>query len=787
MEQVSHFNRFRELPLTAIRPQGFLREFLLRQEQGLSGHYAEQGYPYNTVMWRGTIAVHLLTREYHPAEIKVPDTWWPYEQCAYLLDGLERLGLLLDNRQMTNVFAENLAFLRKHLSTAGLMEAYRMDSLWPLTVFFRGVEAYAAAAPEEARQVYRDFAAYYQSLSVDELAGKFRNVTAIEALSVLFFQCREPRFRELATAAWTEHEQRNRRRDIYEEELFEEKCKAGARLAMHGVTFCEELKLPVILFDMTGEKHYLESAEAILQGVLRDHEQPGGMISANEFLSGRDPLQGYEICVISDFLWTLGYFLMARGKAEYADRMERIAYNALPGAVTRDFSAVQYISGVNQIVSTPFANHTHHYRGRSPWRQYRPNHAPECCAGNIHRAMPNFVARMWLADANGAPVAALYGPSEIHWHYNGKTVDIQEQTEYPFAETITFEFKVDGTLQMPFSFRIPAWCAQASVKLNGRPHPMELAAGKFVTITSEWRAGDRLELTLPMAVKQCRDRQWTWVERGPLLYAYLPPAHTSRDGQGAIAEYRFEPAADWNYALPENLEKTCRVLTCNSSGYPFAQPPVALEVDAHRISNYSDLALARFTPPIPLFYRVSGTTEKLRLVPVGAGELRLAAFPDARERRLVPVMTCVAAPQCYPYNFRLPLSEQCFEGELYFDRAMVDFCGNNYLPPDETEYFDLIRCYHEDSNVLTYMQFDIWADEAGPATLVLNAAHCAEGWFNGRKILSLNGIYEAEMSAGEWFPISLRRGHNYFKLKIAARVRPSQYRIAWGARCTVFQ
>lgn len=50
------FARYKECALTQITPKGWLREFLVRQKEGMTGHPEALSYPYNTCLWAGEIA-----------------------------------------------------------------------------------------------------------------------------------------------------------------------------------------------------------------------------------------------------------------------------------------------------------------------------------------------------------------------------------------------------------------------------------------------------------------------------------------------------------------------------------------------------------------------------------------------------------------------------------------------------------------------------------------------------------------------------------------------------------
>ena len=143
---------------------------------------------------------------------------------------------------------------------------------------------------------------------------------------------------------------------------------------------------------------------------------------------------------MTDYGWTMGYFLTTTGDAQWADRIEKSVFNAGLGAITKDFRSMQYFSCPNQFIATGNSDHNSFKHGLT-WMAYRPIHETECCIGNVHRFLPNYVSRMWLKDADGEPVAALYGPSSVVYDLgDGVTVKIDERTDYPFSGKIDFAF-----------------------------------------------------------------------------------------------------------------------------------------------------------------------------------------------------------------------------------------------------------------------------------------------------------------------------------------------------------
>ena len=129
---------------------------------------------------------------------------------------------------------------------------------------------------------------------------------------------------------------------------------------------------------------------------------------------------------------------------------------------------------------------------------YRAAHDVECCPGNINRAMPNYVIRMWMRANDDGLAAVYYGPSEVTAKVNGQTVTIAEETDYPFRDRISFRFKTARPVAFNFQYRIPQWCDAAVVQVNGETLHDSLKPGSFVSMRREFHDGDVVDLKLPM-------------------------------------------------------------------------------------------------------------------------------------------------------------------------------------------------------------------------------------------------------------------------------------------------
>ncbi len=366
----------------------------------------------------------------------------------------------------------------------------------------------------------------------------------------------------------------------------------------------------------------------------------------------------HETCDITDWSWSLGYMLMASGDAHWADRIEQMTFNALPGAVTKDFKQLQYFSSPNQILcSSTACGHIAMTR-----MSYRAAHETPCCSGNVNRAMPNYVTRMWMW-MDGGLAATLFGPSEVKTEIDGQPVTITEETDYPFRETISFEVKTAKPVKFSLALRIPEWCAGANISVNGKNAELECKAGTFAVVQREFQDGDKIELQLPMSV-QLKD--WfaggaVSVERGPLVYSlkidekrveikqdsdFIRRVLKQNNIQGFPA-VEFFPAGEWRYgidAAQKNAADKFNVIESPMTENPFLveSVPVRIEVPLRVLPQWeaawtpvlepppADLKQAQKNPatlPDEAGLQSAGESRIMTLVPYGSTHLRLTTLP----------------------------------------------------------------------------------------------------------------------------------------------------------------
>ena len=441
--KVQYYGRFSELPVGTVKPAGWIKGWLDRQLQGLTGHPENLGYPYDTCMFAGKIP---------PPTVRHGENWWPYtSQSAYFPRRLLSALSLSSSTPPPPKRIPNAAinYILTHSTPGSIGESVWN---WPNAVAGRALIAqYSATANPAPAQLLMN------CLLNSHIGGGRDGFLAEEAL-YLYGLTADPRLLALAKNACD-------RFFLTDPRSFSltSKIQSDKPLREHGVTAAEQLKLLPLLYSYTGDPQLLELATHAYQKIVTDSLMPDGGIVSSESMSTTAFNSLHETCDITDWSWSFGYMLMATGEGKWADLIERATFNALPGAVTKDFQQLQYFSSANQIL----ASSTACPRVAITRMSYRAAHETECCSGNVNRAMPNYVTRMWMRSDDGL-AAVLYGPCELHTRINNHPLTITQQTGYPFRDTLPFTINLPQPHTFSLHLRIPDWCLAPSLTLYGK-------------------------------------------------------------------------------------------------------------------------------------------------------------------------------------------------------------------------------------------------------------------------------------------------------------------------------
>ncbi|UCF18652.1 MAG: glycoside hydrolase family 127 protein, partial [Gemmatimonadota bacterium] len=400
----------------------------------------------------------------------------------------------------------------------------------------------------------------------------------------------------------------------------------------HVVNTAMGIKQPGVWYQQSGDDRYLSAVEAGIEHLMTRHGQVQGIWSGDEMLHGTDPTQGVETCAVVEYMFSLESLLPITGSVRHADRLERVAYNALPAALSPRFAGRHYYQMPNQIACT------------KEYHNFSTRHADDtlvgletgygCCTANLHQGWPKLTAHLWMATPDDGLAALVYAPCEVRGRVaDGVEVRFAEETDYPFEETVRFVYHGPSQVSFPLHLRIPHWAEDAELHLNGQPLA-EPAAGTVVSVDHSWSDGDRLELHLPMRLRVSRwHERSAALERGPLVFALRRREWWTRvKGSEPYADFEIRTEEPWNYGLlNEDLKRADEAYEVAAKP-PGDQPwsaegaPLEISARARRIPEWQ--RYGGITGPIPWSpIRSAQPDEQVILVPYGCTEIRISEFP----------------------------------------------------------------------------------------------------------------------------------------------------------------
>jgi DUF1680 family protein len=652
-------NRFDPLPLGAIEPAGWLRDQLKIQAAGLSGHLDE--------FW---------------PDVSQKSAWLggdgeAWERGPYFVDGLLPLAYELNDHELIRKANAWVEWTLTHQRPDGQIGPMSNNDWWPRMVMLKVLTQYEEATgdPRVEPLMSRYFAYELAELPKRPLEswGRYRWEDNVLTVLWLYNRTGDPNLIDLAKLLRTQGFDWQQsfksfpftgKQTIHSLGLDATHDNTEKAMQAHGVNNAMALKASPLSYLLTGERTERDAVYQQISELERYHLLPNGLYSGDEHLAGDDPSQGVELCTVVESMFSWELNLAVLGDARFADRLERIAFNALPGTISDDMWSHQYDQQPNQMACT---------RGQRQWSTNGPDSnlfglEPHfgCCTANMHQGWPKFTESLWMSTPDGGLVATAYAPNRVtvelpptnRIQKQPKFLRVNEETNYPFDGTLRFTVDSEEPVLLPIVLRIPGWATSATLQINGgavepihasceqggydgRLHVEQSgnAANRclFYTVRRVWRRGDRMELMLQMKPEVTHwYRGSVAVERGPLLFSLKMQEDWKKLAQHAelSADWQLTSETPWNYALAVDANDPGRAITVKTDmlgPVPFSsrQPPVQLMVYGRLDPSWKPFEnSAGPLPQSPV--TVEGPLVPLTLIPYAAAKLRITAFPLLR-------------------------------------------------------------------------------------------------------------------------------------------------------------
>jgi DUF1680 family protein len=252
-----------------------------------------------------------------------------------------------------------------------------------------------------------------------------------------------------------------------------------------------------------------------------------------------------EICAAyGNTFWNQRLFQLYQD-AKYVDVLERTLYNALLVGVS--------LTGDMYLYQAPLRTYGSFARQRA--------FGPNCCPPNIARILPQLGGLIYARNDQSLYVN-LYIGSKANIQLKDTPVAVAQETSYPWDGAVKLTVSPKQPQRFAVYVRIPGWArnqpvpgtlyrylaaagAEVTLSVNGAPFAYTVARG-YARIERNWKAGDTVQINMPMPVRKVvasdlvpDDRGMVAFERGPLVYC---------------AEQADNPAGVFNLQVPESTD-----------------------------------------------------------------------------------------------------------------------------------------------------------------------------------------------------------------------------------------
>ena len=637
-----------KLPVGSIKPEGWILKYLELQRDGLTGKLGEISAwleKKNNAWFSGT---------------GKGDHGW--EEVPYWLKGYGDLGYILNDKSIIDETKSWLEKVFQSQRTDGFFgpgevernnqnQIIKIPDLWPNMIMLWCLQSYYEYS-QDARVI--PFMAKYfkwQNTVPDSLLLKTywensRGGDNLYSIYWLYNHTGDKSLLDLGTRIFKNTANWNQKNNLPN---------------WHNVNIAQCFREPATYYMQTKDSSLLNATYNDFYLVRNIYGQvPGGMFGADENARKgyTDPRQAVETCGMVEQMSSDEILTGITGDPMWADNCEDVAFNTYPAAVMPDFRGLRYLTAPNMVVSDS-RNHSPGIENSGPFLTMNP-FSSRCCQHNHSQGWPYYEEHLWMATSDNGVAAILYNSSELTAKVGNRTghaVMLKQTTNYPFDENIKIEISTSSPVNFPLYLRIPRWCKEAKVSVNGDPVDIQASPSSYIRLENKWKQGDVVELTLPM---QLSLQLWTQnknsvsVNYGPLTFSLKIKEYYQKvsSKESAIGDSKWQPDADqskwpayniypasmWNYGLELNdkpLADQFQIIKkpWPESNFPFDQKdvPIMLKASGKLIPEWTidKYGLCGVLPQSPV--DVHTETKEIELIPMGAARLRVSAFPVVKE------------------------------------------------------------------------------------------------------------------------------------------------------------
>lgn len=605
------------MPLGSIAPSGWLKDQLVIQSEGFTGHL-EENWPDvgPTNGWLGGEG----------------ESW---ERGPYYLDGLVALAYTLQDEKLIKKANKWIEWALSSRQDSGLFGPQKIESVnkeldkqqdwWHYMIMLKALMQYEEASGDPRVQPFIDNFLMYMHNNIHSYPlkkwAKARGGELLLCISWLYKRSQKQYLLDLAdtvvrqTINWAE---------IFRHFPFWRKAETWD-LSTHVVNVAMGIKTPGAVFELFAGTEYREAVHKGIDSLMTYHGQVHGMFSGDEWLSGTHPSQGVELCAIVEYMYSMEELTRIFGDGRFGDILEKVAFNALPASISPDWTAHQYDQQVNQIICNKAPRNWSNGPDANLFG-LEPHFG--CCTANMHQGWPKLCSHLWMSDRSNGLAAVSYAPCIVKTKAGSDGhITISVKGEYPFRNKVYMDLSVSTPQNFAISFRIPSWSEDTVIKVNGETM-LYTSQNGFAKIERLWSDGDKIELQLLMEPEiTYRNMYAGSIERGPLVFA-VPIREDWRllKKRELFHDWEVYPASQWQFGVMKNTAFEVENLDIEKQPFNANSPPLKMKVKGKFISDWQMKNNSADTPPM---FPDTGSESviDLELVPYGCARLRIGEYP----------------------------------------------------------------------------------------------------------------------------------------------------------------
>ena len=602
---------WRQYTTRQIKPEGWLKRQLQIQAEGLSGHL-DQIWP------------------------DVRDSGWlggernDWERGPYWLDGFIPLAYLLEDAELIGRAKRYIdAILAGQKPDGWICPCSEEDrahyDTWTVYLITKVLVLYYDCSGDERipQVVYRVLKNYYELLESGKIHlhswGKARWFECFIAIRFIYERYPEEWLLRLAKILKEQGTDYNKLTEYWKRPLNKWTWET------HIVNMSMMLKAEAVSHELLGNE-YTDEAEK-LRTILDEYNgTPVGLFTGDECLSGRSPIQGTELCAAVDMMYSYELLYAHTGDSKWAERLEVVAFNALPATISDDMWTHQYDQMSNQIACQRFPGKSLFRTNDSEAHLFGLEPHYGCCTANFSQGWPKLACSAFMHQGdtvmNAVPV-----PAEL------KTEDLTVllETNYPFENS--FRYTLSANRAFTFKIRIPSFAR--NLQVNGQ------TAENCGELTFAVRAGEEKVITVSfdtVPYMEKRPYDLYTAKCGSLVFS-VPVAYEKKmyeyerngvERKFPYCDYEYIPRSDWNYAYADTA---LALEYCNVSNIPFSSenPPVVIRANVRRINWGLEDGYETVCAKVPESRAPISDRQEILLYPYGCAKLRMTEIPLLNE------------------------------------------------------------------------------------------------------------------------------------------------------------